>query len=386
MEPMTRRINNILLISPFYSPNIGGVETHLTDLADYLSTHGYKTYVLTYRPLTTNAPFLSFEKRKNLEIRRFWWIGFNLFNRLEPYPILEFFYLTPWLFFCSILWMLKNSREIDVIHAHGFNAAFIAKVLGFIFKKKYVVSTHAIYGLSSATLLSQMMFWTLISANRILTLSHQSKDELVSIGIPENKVDVYNYWIDLDLFRVNDKKLAKEFLGWSEKFIVLFVGRLIEIKGIRLAVHVADELKKDGIYFAFIGDGPLKNYLENTSKNAGNLLFLGKINNKDLPIYYNGSDILIIPSQYEEGFGRVILEAIACGLPVVGSNMGGIPEAVDSTVSLLVEPTLGQLKDAIRDLYFDKDKYDLLAGNCRDYAIDHYSSDNCMTIINAYNS
>ena len=327
----------ILILSPFFHPNIGGVETHLTDLTEYLSSNDYKTYVLTYKPITTRAKALSLEVKENLEIRRFWWFGFNLFNRLEPYPILEFLYLTPWLFVRSFFWLLKNQKKIDVIHAQGFNASFIAKILAKLFNKRFIASTHAIYEVDPHSLTAKLMHWTLNSADKILTLSNQSKEQLIRLGLLESKIIVYKYWVNQNTFKPMDKIKAKKQLGWEEKFIILFVGRFIKIKGIDVLLQVAKQIQSCGIYFAFVGDGPMSDEIQNAAKTIENVIFVGKVNNNELPLHYNASDIFVIPSQYEEGFGRVILEAVSCGLPVIGANIGGIPEAVDETVSILLK-------------------------------------------------
>jgi glycosyltransferase involved in cell wall biosynthesis len=93
----------ILMITPFFSPNIGGVETHLDDLCEYLRKRGHKIFVITYQPLTTNVKALKFERDQNLEVRRIGWFGYSLFHKLEPYPLLEFMYLTPILLVYSFL-------------------------------------------------------------------------------------------------------------------------------------------------------------------------------------------------------------------------------------------------------------------------------------------
>ena len=80
----------VLILTPFYEPNVGGVETHLKDLTDYLKkTDRYRVYVLTYQPLTTKAKGAYSEggKDDNVKIIRIPWIGFNLFHKLEPYPM-----------------------------------------------------------------------------------------------------------------------------------------------------------------------------------------------------------------------------------------------------------------------------------------------------------
>ncbi len=124
--------------------------------------------------------------------------------------------------------------------------------------------------------------------------------------------------------------------------------------------------------------------IKKSSASIANVMYVGRVENHELPMYYNASDVFIIPSLYEEGFGRVILEAISCGLPVIGANRGGIPEAVDGSVGVLVEPASNNLKNAINELYINRQKYEMLAGNCRDYAIKHFSERNARIILNSY--
>lgn len=385
MEAMTfKKKSGVLIISPFFHPNIGGVETHLSDLTEYLSSDGYKTYVLTYKPITTDAKALSVEVKGNIEIHRFWWFGFNLFHKLEPYPVLEFLYLTPWLFIRSFIWLLKNDQKIWVIHAQGFNAAFISKVLAKLFNKKFIASTHAIYGMNPQSLIARLMLWTLNSADKILTLSKQSKGELTRLGMSESKIDVYTYWVNQDIFKPTDKIEAKKKLGWDGKFIVLFIGRFIKIKGIDILFHVAKRIKQSKIYFSFIGDGPMNEEVQRTSNNLSNVIFVGKVDNRELPTYYNASDIFIIPSLYEEGFGRVILEALSCGVPVIASNRGGIPEAMDNSIGFIIEPKTEEIIKIIMHLYEHPEKLETLSKSCIAYARKRFSKDNAKIIENAY--
>ena len=100
-----------------------------------------------------------------------------------------------------------------------------------------------------------------------------------------------------------------------------------------------------------MGNGPLESFVKKESSRTKNLIFLGSVDYIDLHKYYNLADVLCIPSQYEEGYGRVAMEAVACGLPVVGSNKGGIPEAVSEEVSILADPTVDNLEKIILRLY-----------------------------------
>jgi len=138
-------MKGILIISPFFSPNVGGVETHLDDLVNYLKKREYKIFVSTYKPLTTKVKAKYLEKGNNIEIYRFPWFGYNLFNKLEKYPLLDFLYLFPGILISSFMIMVKKSKNIDVIHSHGIVASFVAKIINIFFNKKTVVSFHAIY-------------------------------------------------------------------------------------------------------------------------------------------------------------------------------------------------------------------------------------------------
>ena len=86
-----------------------------------------------------------------------------------------------------------------------------------------------------------------------------------------------------------------------------------------------------------------------------------------------------MPSLYEEGYGRVILEALSCGVPVIASNRGGMKEILNDSIGVLVEPTEEEIIKALRETDFEK-----LAKNCRPYAEKMFSSNNAKVIEEAY--
>lgn len=357
----------ILHITPFFHPNIGGVETHLSDLVSELSKN-YKIFVHTYSPITTpNLKYHKFEKHKNLEIHRYPWFGKSLFHKLEKFPLFNFLYLTPYLFLRIFIWMLSNHKKIDIIHSHGFNAAFCGFLLSKIFNKKHIISTHAIYdNINTSTILK----YTLNNSNHILCLSKASARQLINWGINPQKISIYKHWIDLSIFKPIEKKI--------KKFSVLFVGRLIEKKGIKILVNTAKLLPN--IQFVFIGTGPLTDYFKKIK--IKNILFLGKIENKKLPEFYSKYHIFCAPSLYEEGYGRVVIEAVACGSPVIASNRGGLPEALDNNVAILIKPTsTTTLKKAILSMQKNYQKYQK---NCRPYALKNFSTKNIKLISKFY--
>jgi glycosyltransferase involved in cell wall biosynthesis len=146
-------------------------------------------------------------------------------------------------------------------------------------------------------------------------------------------------------------------------------------KGIPELVEAA-KLFNPGISLKIAGSGPLENL-------AGKY-YIGRISQDELPAVYNAADLVIVPSMHEEGFGRVIIESLACGTPVVAANRGAIPEAMDNTVGKLITITPENVSEAV-NYYFTHPKILLkLANNARQFAIDRYSSSNIDDIVSAY--
>lgn len=380
-----KKSKGILLLTPFFSPNIGGVETHFDDLVLALDKRGCRVYVQTYSPITTEGVEWKSRQKlgQNIFIRRYRWFGKGFFHKVEKSPVLDFLYLTPYLFIRTFFWLLFNSKKIDVIHAQGLNAAWMGKFYKEFFKKKLLVSTHAIYEIDKNSATAKRIAAILNSADKILTLSKGSEDELISFGVDRGKIGFYDHWVNLESFRPLDKMEFRNKLGLKvSDFVVLFVGRLIEKKGTRVLTEVAKKLPE--VKFVFVGLGPDAGLLTIAAKENKNILFLGKIVNDQLYKIYNAADLFCIPSQYEEGFGRVNMEAVACGLPVVGSNKGGIPKALDSSVSILVDPTVENLKNAIDKLHKDKKSFAKLQGHARSYAEEKFGEDNVLLISKYY--
>jgi len=374
----------ILVLTPFFSPNMGGVETHLDDLVLALDKRNYRVFVQTYSPITTeNVSWKSFEKMGgSVEITRYRWFGKRIFHKVEKFPMFDFLYITPYLFLRTFFWLFFNAKKIDVIHAQGFNAAWMGTIFKKIFRKKLIVSTHAIYEIDQNSGTAKRIVSILRKADRVLCLSKGSYNELLSFGMEAENLDLFKYWINLEIFKPLDKVAFRKELGIEEKFTVLFVGRLIEKKGVRVLSAVAEKLSE--VNFVFVGVGPEEGFLKEKAKEHLNIKFVGAVKNTELFRYYNLADIFCIPSQYEEGFGRVVMEAVACDLPVVGAKKGGIPEALDETVSVLVDPTAENLKSSIEELYQNQEKYQKLKNNCRVYAEKNFSEKNVGIITKHY--
>ena len=377
---------SVLILSPFFRPNIGGVETYLNDLCEYLRRKNYSVLVITYQPLTSRTRGLRVEKLEGLEIRRILWFGHNWFYKLEPYPVLEFLYLTPCLFAYTFFFLLKNHRKIDVIHAQGLNAAFITRFLARVFKKRSVMSTCAVYNLQRRSLFSKIVKWTLSPFDKILPLADFSKRELINTGLPENKMETYHLWVEQDIYKPRDKKECKDIIGLSGKFVVLFVGRLIKIKGVEVLIEAAKQIDKK-INIVFIGDnGPLANVVKEAAAHFENIFLVEGVHGHQLIPYYQAADILIVPSQYDEAFGKVIIEALSCGTPVIGADKGAIPDIVTPSVGCVINPTAENIKREIEHFYYYPEILSKLTINCRSYAEIYFSEKAAKSIEKSYYS
>ena len=374
----------ILMVSPFFRPNIGGVETHLSDLTDYLNKKGHKVFVITYQPLTAKAKAPFVEKQRNLEIHRVNWFGYNWFYKLEPYPPLELLYLAPGLLLYSLFFMLRH-REIDVVHTHGFIASFVGKFLKLFLKRTVVASVHTTYSLDEKPLMGRIFMWILNSLDGVLVVSENVKYELLQYGLDPEKVAVFTYWANQDVFKPLSKDECKRAVGWNGKFVVLFVGRLIGIKGAHVLVKAA-QMVEENIHFAFITTGTYEDFLRMTGgKISRNILYVGSVDYGRLNIYYNAADVLAVPSQSVEGFARVPLEAMLCGTPVLASKVGLLPEVVKPDVGELVSPpTPEEFAKRITYYYLNPKELGELSERCVKYARKHFTVGNAKVIEDMY--
>ena len=369
---------NVLQLTSHYAPNIGGVETHLSDLVASLVEKKYRVTVLTYRPLVTKAKWKIYEKIKNIEIFRLPWIAGHFYT-LVSHPALEFCYLVPGLFIAAPFIILF--KKINVIHAHGLVAGFAGVFWGKLLKKRIIISLHNVYNFSEKGIYANFVKWMLQRADVILCLSKQSVNEVRSLNIEKKKIRQFIYWIDLDTFKKVPN--AKKILGWEKKFVVLFVGRLISEKGIYELLKAAPLINKN-VTLVIAGVGPLENEIKIAEAKNKNINFLGKIENDRLPRYYSAADVLIVPSVHEEGFGRVLLESLACGTPVIAANRGAIPEAVDSTVGELFTITPENIAKVVDELYVNPDKLKKMSSVARKFAEKRYSEKNSARITACY--
>jgi len=373
----------VVIITPFFFPNIGGVETRFLDICQWLSKNGYQVKVLTYQPITSRgirAP--AREKTGSLEVFRLDWPGGDLFHKLQKLPFLQTAYISSGLLVKSFLYLCQHRKEIDIVHAAGFNAAFISRISCGLLGIKWVMSTHAIYDFQPGSFLSRAVRWILNGAEKIIAISEVSKEELIAIAILPEKIITHITWVDQNLFKPLDQKACRKNLGMEDNFVVFFAGRLREIKGVLLLLEVARVMPD--ITFVLAGDGPLAPTVKKAAAELANLQYEGPIPNKDLPVYYNAADITIMPSIYKEPFGRVVLESLSCGTACICSDLGAIARHLDSSVVCLVNPTVENIRGGILDLRKNREKLREMSSRCRPFAESAFSEKNMDTLLQGY--
>lgn len=375
---------SVLIITTHYPPNIGGVESHLQALVSGIAKRHWDVLISTYQPLASFQITPIVEKQPGVIIYRMPWLSFNVFHELARYPILEFIFLFPGLMLITFYVFVKHFREIEVIHCQGLISTVAGLVISKIFKKRVISSIHNLYFFPKNGLYPQFSKIIFSSVNSVLVPTKISKRELESIGVPSQKIQIFRYWINLNIFMPINKERARSKLGW-DKFTVFFVGRLIETKGVLLLLNVFNRIDPN-INLVIAGSGPLSQTVKKVAAKIPNLKFLGRIENAKLPLYYNAANLVAVPSIVDEGFGFVVMEAIACGTPVLASNKGGLEDAVSLTTGKLIKPTVNNFVKEIERFYEDTAGIRRLTRNCRAYAVRNFSEKNILDIITAYDS
>jgi teichuronic acid biosynthesis glycosyltransferase TuaC len=192
-----------------------------------------------------------------------------------------------------------------------------------------------------------------ISARRCAGINAISSDMQAwwgKSGAAPAKIRVFPYGVDNAFHPIEG---SRERLAWSSgKRHLLFVGRLSKEKGVDLLIHAFGQLvhQISDLELHIVGDGKERKAYEALAQqvNGAAITFHGWIDKYELPVYYSASDILVVPSRTEP-LGRIVLEALACKVLVVGAQIGGIPDLVaDERTGLLFQP--GDASDLRRKL------------------------------------
>jgi glycosyltransferase involved in cell wall biosynthesis len=222
---------------------------------------------------------------------------------------------------------LSNSAGIPVIfHQHGSGNPMDRSKFGWGRNRLFKGLFNAFTGM-----IHRQADWT-IAIDRLCV--EQARQHGIA-----NKASLLMNAVDLRFFYPDEGKrieLRQRLSLGDDVRVLLFVGRLEQVKRVDLAVaslqYLRESLKRFHLIIA--GDGTQRSTLEELVKvhGLGNVTFLGHVQHIELPALYNMADVLLLPSEME-GIPMVILEALACGTPVVASKVGGVPDVIQDGVN-----------------------------------------------------
>jgi teichuronic acid biosynthesis glycosyltransferase TuaC len=184
---------------------------------------------------------------------------------------------------------------------------------------------------------------TVRNASFMLAVSDNLRERVIQLGIPPEMCLTVHNGCDFDIFKPGCRESARIELRLSPKAeVVVFTGRFVASKGLRELFEAAAILRmsRPHLQIVCIGEGPLESELRQRALQpdlGGHVRFAGVANPHEISRWLAASHVLCLPS-YSEGCPNVVIEALSCGRPVVASNVGGIPELVDSRCGILVPP------------------------------------------------
>ena len=226
-------------------------------------------------------------------------------------------------------------------------------------------------------------------SGHIMVLSEYTKGKLQkAYGFSPAKINIIPGGVDLHRFRPpGNKQALRTRLGLPNGHFMLLTVRNLEPRmGLENLILAFKKVVKDKADTLLIlgGEGPLAPELKSLAREAGiadSVRFTGFIPEEELSYYYQVADLFVLPTRELEGFGLVTLEALASGLPVLGTPVGGTKEILAHMGSrfLFADPKpdtmANQILETIHTWARDSETYNKISRKCRKVAEDHYSWD-----------
>lgn len=357
---------NIAMICDFFYPQLGGVEIHIYHLAQNLISLGHNVIIIThsYHNERLGVRYLT----NGLKV---YYTPLFVLHRETTFP--SVFSMAP------ILRHIMLRERIDIVHGHGSGSAMAqeslvhANTLGL----KTVFTDHSLYGFSvlGSILLNKLLLFTLANVDRVICVSNICKDNMIVRGnMDPAKLSVIPNAIISDEFKplnynnlnnnnrhlsnpdpdssttwVNDIKLKKKNDG---PVTIVAISRLFPNKGADLIIRIIPQVCQlhPDVNFILAGDGPKFVELQQTVESfrlQDRVTLLGAVPHENIRNVLCQGDIYL-HTTLTEAFGTVLVEAASCGLLIVTTHVGGIPEvlpdhmtvyAMETSVSSLVDAT-----------------------------------------------
>ena len=234
--------------------------------------------------------------------------------------------------------------EYDLIHSHYWLSGLVGEKLKTVWKVPHVTMFHTLGEIKNRASLSEHETDVRIESeariiqgvDRVICATEQERTLLQQLySASSEKISVIPLGVDMDRFHPAEKDEARRALGLNDERIILFVGRIEPLKGVDILINAAALLESDVECCVLIVGGDESSLtevaeLQALAKERGiehRVAFVGAVDHDTRPLYYNAADLCVVPSHYES-FGLVAVEAMASGLPVVASRVGGLAGTV----------------------------------------------------------
>jgi len=366
-----------VLIIGNHPPPFGGVPVHIEYLSRYLVEKNWDVHVLTGKTQPRSAEKNGYRvysdgrsrKQKRVDILRFFFktrkIAYLRFFRSIRSTSPDMFWFD-YMSRVSLGGRIIEGNDIKVISAYNLHrGATVGAILSSVYKLPLVVTNFGeIYDCRDFLTKHMDMFkFSFLQVTRFLAMSQHCADGYRMLGLNQ-KVDVVPYGVDVQKFtpRSNGSMLRKLIGGSQDDTVVLFIGRMVRDMGLHTLLEAIPEvLKADHrVQFVIAGaKGDLTLCALNLSKSHKNRIFVfPDVSPDELPLFYGGSDILVVPTRSERACGSLAaIEAMASGVPVIASRIGGIPEIIeDGKTGMLIKPEdPSELSRSILCLFHNKE-------------------------------
>jgi glycosyltransferase involved in cell wall biosynthesis len=348
---------DVCLVSKMFPPDIGGAETYAYELSNALARAGHNVDVFTMEAATDGE----IDIHENVSVTR-------LMKRRRLVTV------------DTVLFSLVARRNIDfeaydVVHGTLMPASTVSFTPGFgMADVPLIVTSHgtSIGEMRSSDphtyedYLMKYVFHPMNIvldsiagrfANRIIAISDHTQEQLVeTYRFDNDRVSMIPHGVDNERFHPD---AGPHPAPDSEKFTILYVGRLGPRKGVDLAIESFAELDCTDVELLIAGTGRHEDRLRDLTLRLGiadRVRFLGFVPSDELPALYVSSELFVLLSSYE-GYGLVLLESMACGTPVVASRVGGITTVVDGSSGVLVSRDIESITNAIEKFIKRRDFY-----------------------------
>ena len=337
-ESSVRPMKILRVASNLYPSVVGGLGLHAHEMSRLQAQAGHDITVLTDR---TDSGQPSFEDRNGYRIVR-------------SDPAIRLFGNT--ISFSQLSSLLEWWDSYDIVHAHShlFFSTFLCTVARKFRSTPLVATNHGLVSQTAPEWLQRLYLptigrWIFRTADAVICYTEAERDRVVGLGVPPDKIHVIHNGIDTSVFVPSDPP--------SPGRQILWIGRFTPGKGVEylLKGFEAFSRKFPDYVLVMVGRGPLKDDLTRMIRKMGledRVVLRDFISNEELPALYRDSSLFVLPS-LEEGVPRTILEAMACGRPVVCTALPQLVDIVSGCGILVPTRDAGAVADALSTLVSD---------------------------------